>query len=146
MFLAGLINDLTNNNLLVGLWGRLCLSHKSLHQDAVSDKFTIIAGEAEKVVKPGSVDISRGSTKRVHQTKCQHGLVRYTGVYSVANRAKRTAEVLEWVGLTERARELTGQLSADWLQERLSHLGFTETAVSATDPTLEDVFITLARR
>jgi hypothetical protein len=53
MFLADLINDLTNNNLLVGLWGRLCLSHRSLHQNAVFDKFTIIGGEAEKVVKSG---------------------------------------------------------------------------------------------
>jgi ABC-2 type transport system ATP-binding protein len=72
----------------------------------------------------------------------------YAGVYSVVNRAQRTAEVLELVGLMERAKELTGQLSAGWRQRlalgaALLHqpsLIFLDEPTSGVDPKARRAF------
>jgi ABC-2 type transport system ATP-binding protein len=72
----------------------------------------------------------------------------YAGVYGVENRAERVQEVLELVGLQERAEERTGQLSAGWRQRlalgaSLLHrpqLIFLDEPTSGVDPQARRAF------
>jgi len=72
----------------------------------------------------------------------------YAGVYGVTNRARRTAEVLELVGLADRAKERAGQLAAGWRQRlalgaALLHqpsLIFLDEPTSGVDPKARRAF------